>query len=126
MTYVKLSRREEEVMEVIWNGKKVFAKNIIDSYQDPKPADTTISTLLKRMYNKGFINYKQKGNSREYFALVKKEDYFSNEIKKMIAQSFNNSVSEFIQFFTKTSQLSITELEKIKKIIENEIIQKNK
>ena len=53
---VKLSRREEEAMEVIWSGKQVFAKDIIDSYDDPKPANTTISTLLKRMYDKGYID----------------------------------------------------------------------
>ena len=63
---VKLSRREEEVMEVIWSGKQVFAKDIIDSYDDPKPANTTISTLLKRMYDKGYIDYEQMGNSRRY------------------------------------------------------------
>ena len=77
---VKLSRREEEVMEVIWSGKQVFAKDIIDSYDDPKPANTTISTLLKRMYDKGYIDYEQMGNSRRYYALVKKDDYFSKEV----------------------------------------------
>jgi BlaI family transcriptional regulator, penicillinase repressor len=122
----RLSKREEEVMEVIWSGTNIFAKDIIDSYDDPKPASTTISTLLKRMHDKGYIDYEQLGNSRRYFALVKKDDYFSKEVKGIISNFFNNSVSQFASFFAKSNNMTVDELEKLRDIIDNEIDRKKK
>ena len=121
---MNLSKKEEEVMEVIWSKGEAYAKDIIDAADEPKPAATTVATLLKRMYDKGFINYKQQGNSRLYFPLVKKDDYFSKEVKGMISNFFNNSVSQFASFFAKSNNMSVEELEKLRDVIENEIDRK--
>ena len=69
-----LSNAEEQLMQYLWKQKKALAKDLLEAYEDPKPATTTISTLLKRMQDKGFVDYKQLGRSREYFPLVKKKD----------------------------------------------------
>ena len=121
---MNLSKKEEEVMEVIWSKGKAYAKDIIDAASEPKPAATTIATLLKRMKDKGFIDYEQQGNSRLYFPLVKKDDYFSKEVKGMISNFFNNSVSQFASFFAKSNNMSVEELEKLREVIDNEIDRK--
>lgn len=123
---MNLSKKEEEVMEVIWSKGKAYAKDIIDAAAEPKPAATTIATLLKRMYDKGFIDYEQQGNSRLYFPLVKKDDYFSKEVKGMISNFFNNSVSQFASFFAKSNNMSMEELKKLRDVIDNEIDRKKK
>src|SRR5471032_1432199 len=74
---MQLTKAEEKLMELIWKQEKVFLKDIIDAYPDPKPAGTTIATLLKRMQDKGFVAYTTFGNSRQYYPLVKKSAYFS-------------------------------------------------
>jgi BlaI family transcriptional regulator, penicillinase repressor len=61
----QLSKTEEQLMEYIWKLEKVFMKDLIDCYPEPKPATTTIATLLKRMQDKGFVGYVLYGNSRE-------------------------------------------------------------
>ncbi len=123
---MNLSKKEEEIMEIIWQGEQVFAKDIIDALPEPKLAATTVSTLLKRMTDKGYIAYETIGNARKYFPLVKKEDYFSKEVKGMIASFFGNSTSQFASFFAKSSNLSVEELENLKKIIDTEIDKKKK
>ena len=123
---MNLSKKEEEVMEVIWSKGKAYAKDIIDAAAEPKPAATTIATLLKRMKDKGFIDYVQQGNSRLYFPLVKKDDYFSKEVKGMISNFFNNSVAQFASFFAKSNNMSVEELEKLRDVIDNEIDRKKK
>ena len=80
----QLSKTEEQLMEYIWKLEKVFMKDLIDCYSDPKPASTTIATLLKRMQDKGFVGYRLFGNSREYYPLVEKSVYFSVYVKGMI------------------------------------------
>ena len=123
---MNLSKKEEEVMEVIWTKGKAFAKDIIDAAPEPKPAATTIATLLKRIYDKGFIHYEQQGNIRCYYPLVKKEDYFSKEVKGMISNFFNNSISQFASFFAKSNNMSVEELENLRDLIDHEIDRKKK
>ena len=69
---MQLSKTEEQLMELIWKHEKIFMKDIIESYLDPKPATTIIATLLKRMQDKGFVAYNVFGNSRQYYPLVKR------------------------------------------------------
>ena len=101
-------------------------KELIENYPDPKPATTTIATLLKRMQEKGFVAYTQMGNSRQYYPLVKKADYFSKHVKSIIENYFDNSAMQFASFFTTTTNLTSAELEDLKKIVEKEIKRKKK
>ena len=123
---MQLSKTEEQIMELIWKKEKVFLKDLIDCFPDPKPAATTIATLLKRMQDKGFVGYTLFGNSREYYPLVEKSDYFSKHVNGIIKDYFENSALQFASFFTKTSNLTASELEDLKKIIDSEIKRKSK
>ena len=109
------------LMEILWQKEKVFMKDILEDYADPKPASTTIATLLKRMQNKDLVGYKLFGNSRQYFPKVKKEDYFQGEMTSMIDRFFNNSVSQFASFFTSNAKLSQKQLKELRDIIDKEI-----
>src|ERR1700733_15909700 len=123
---MKLTEAEEQLMEMIWDRQRVFMKDLIESYPDPKPATTTIATLLKRMQNKGFVGYELMGNSRQYYPLVKKSAYFSKHVKGLINNFFGSSAMQFASFFTTETDLSTKELEELKKIIDTEIKRKNK
>jgi BlaI family transcriptional regulator, penicillinase repressor len=116
---MKLSPTEEELMNHLWSLKKAFMKDLLDAYPEPKPASTTISTLLKRMQEKEFVAYKTFGNSREYYPLVTKENYFSKHINGLIKNFFNDSPAQFASFFTNKTQLSDEELIEIKANIDN-------
>lgn len=118
---MKLSNAEEKLIELIWKKEKVFMKDLIDLYPEPKPAKTTIATLLKRMQEKGFVGYNQMGNSRQYYALVDKSDYFSNHLNGIIKNYFDNSALTFASFFTKSRKMSYEELEQLKKIVDTQM-----
>ena len=97
---MQLTKAEEQVMKYVWDLEKAYLKNILDEFPDPKPATTTIATLLKRMIDKGFIGYNQHGSNREYFPLIKKTDYFAKQVNLMIRDYFNDSAAQFASFFT--------------------------
>lgn len=122
----QLSNAEEQLMEHVWKLEKAFMKDLLEAYPEPKPATTTVATLLKRMIDKKFVAYNEFGNSREYYPLVKKTDYFSKHVKGLISSFFNNSASQFASFFTTETNLSASELEDLKKIIDSEIQKKKK
>ena len=121
---MQLSKTEEELMNFIWKQQKAYLKDLLDAYPEPKPAITTIATLLKRMTDKGFIAYKSYGRSREYYPTVKKKDYFSKHVNGLIKNFFNDSASQFASFFTQETDLSKTELEDLKKLIDKELEKK--
>jgi predicted transcriptional regulator len=121
---MQLSNAEEQLMQILWKQKRAFMKDLIDAYPDPKPAPTTVATLLKRMQDKHFVNYEQKGRSREYYPLVRKKDYFSRHMQGLIKSFFNDSASQFASFFTQQGNLTKEELEKLKELIDQEIKKK--
>jgi predicted transcriptional regulator len=118
---MSLTTAEEKIMKLLWKLEKAYLKNIIDLFEEPKPAATTVVTVLKRMIDKGFVGYNQHGSNREYFPLVKKTEYFAKHINSVIKDFFNNSTSQFASFFTNETNLSIEELEELRQIIDNKI-----
>ncbi len=121
---MQLSKSEEELMNMLWKLKKAFMKDLLESYPEPKPATTTVATLLKRMADKGFVGYSLLGNSREYYPLVKKKDYFSKQVNGLIKNFFDNSPGQFASFFTQETNLTRKELEALKDLIEAELKKK--
>jgi len=121
---IRLSKSEEQLMGYLWKHKKSFLKELIISYPEPQPAKTTIATLLKRMQKKGYVDYQLFGNSRQYFALIGREDYFSIYFKEIISHHFNASIPEFTLFLTKMLKLERNELNTLKKTIDKEVLLK--
>jgi predicted transcriptional regulator len=118
---MKLSSKEQELMQYIWEKDEIYLKEILTLYPEPKPAMTTLATLLKRLQVKGAIGYKQKGKSRLYFAKIPREKYSSFFLKGMINSLFQGSSSRFASFFAKNTELSKEELIKLRSIIDDKL-----
>jgi len=118
---MQLTNAEEQVMRHLWKLEKAYMKNIRDEFLDPKPASTTLATLLKRMIDKGFVGFNQHGSNREYYPLIKKNQYFSKQINSLVKDFFNNSASQFASFFTNETNLSTKDLEELKQIVDNKL-----
>lgn len=121
---MQLSKAEEQLMQHLWKLEKAFMKDLLEVYPNPKPATTTVATLLKRMTGKGFVAYTLFGKSREYYPLVRKKDYFSKHVNGLIKTFFNDSASQFASFFTTQTNLSKEELENLKALIDRELKKK--
>lgn len=118
---MNLSKNEEQLMKYIWDLKRAFMKDLLLKFPDPKPATTTVLTMLKRMRDKGFVDFKLFGNSREYYPLVSKEKYFSKHMGGLMSDFFNNSATQLGSFLTSDANLSTRQLEELKKIIDEQI-----
>jgi BlaI family transcriptional regulator, penicillinase repressor len=119
-----LTNAEEQVMKLLWKLEKAFIRDLMNEFPDPRPAQTTVFTLLKRMIDKGFVGFRQYGNSREYFPRVTKQDYFSDHISGLIKEFFNNSTAQFASFFASEADLTDEELEKLREIVDKKIANK--
>lgn len=122
---MKLTAAEEELMNYLWDLKRAVMKDLLDAYEEPKPAATTVSTLLKRMQEKSFVGYDASGKSREYFPLVSKESYFARHLQGLIKNFFNDSPGQFASFFAKKVELSEAELQDLKSLIDEKLDQRS-
>ncbi len=113
----RLTRKEEELMKILWQLKKAFVKDIVEEYDDPKPHYNTISSLVRLLQEKGVIGYKQYGNTYQYFPLLSKEEYRHSFMKQVVSDYFDNSYKSAVAFFVKEKGLSEQEIDELIKLI---------
>ncbi len=118
---MQLPNAEEQIMKYLWKLEKAFMKDLINEYPNPKPAATTVATVLRRLIDKRAVNYTKHGKARQYFPVIKKSEYFTNQINNMIKNFFNDSASQFASFFTSETNLSEKELEELREIVNHQI-----
>ncbi|MFC4633445.1 BlaI/MecI/CopY family transcriptional regulator [Dokdonia ponticola] len=117
----ELTKAEEQVMQYVWRLEKAFLKDIVDAFPEPRPAYTTISTVVRVLVKKEFLQYDTFGKIRQYSPTISKEAYFKGHIKDVIGNFFSGSVSTFALSFTEGEDMNLTELEKMKRMIEEKI-----
>ncbi|MFS4455999.1 BlaI/MecI/CopY family transcriptional regulator [Maribacter sp. 2304DJ31-5] len=116
----QLTKAEEEVMQVLWQLEKCNVAAIINKLPEPKPAYNTVSTIVRILENKGFVDHEQKGKGYNYFPLVKKSDYSYQSINKLVEGYFQGSYKSMVSFFMKKNDMSLSELESILNEIKKE------
>lgn len=117
----ELTKAEEQVMQYMWELGHAFLKDIVEKFPEPRPAYTTVQTVVRVLAKKKFIGYKTFGKTNQYYPLVSKNDYFRGHLKGVINNFFNGSVSNFAAFFTDDKDMSLSELEKMRQLIETKI-----
>ncbi len=115
----KLTRKEEELMKILWKMEKAFVKDIVEQYPDPKPHYNTISSLVRLLQDKGLIGFTQYGNTYQYFPLLTKEEYRKPFMKQVVSDYFDNSYKSAVAFFVKEKGLSAEELEELIRLIKD-------
>ena len=116
-----LTRAEEQVMQVLWKIKKGFVKDILEHFDDPKPAYNTVSTIVRILQEKGFVTHKAYGRTHEYYPLVTKNEYSKSHLSNFVNDYFSNSFEKMVSFFAKEKGISLQEMEEIMKIMDNEV-----
>ena len=115
-----LTKAEEQVMQYLWEIEKGFLKDIVEKFSHPKPAYTTVSTVIRVLVKKGFIAFKTYGKVNEYYPKISKAEYFKQQLKPMLTNYSNVSPSSLASYFME-SKISLTELEEVKRLIDNRI-----
>ena len=118
MEIKELTKAEEQIMQVLWDLKKGFVKDVVDQLPEPKPAYNTVSTVIRILETKGFIDHEAFGKSHRYFPLISLGEYRSFATEKLLSGYFDNSVENMFSFFVKEKKLDLKEADEILKLIE--------
>lgn len=111
----ELTKAEDQIMQVLWKLEKAFVKDIIEELPKPKPAYNTVSTIIRILETKGFVDHTAYGKTHEYFPRISKEQYTKFYLNSMLKGYFNNSFENLVSFFAKENDLSLKDIEKLLK-----------
>jgi predicted transcriptional regulator len=122
----ELTKAEEQIMHIIWDKGAGLVHDILKEFPEPKPAYNTVSTIIRILEQKGFIGHKAYGRTYEYFPLISKNDYTKTYFRSFVANYFGSSYKSLASFFTNEENLSVTELEDIRQLMDEEIRKQKK
>ena len=111
-----LTKAEEQIMQVLWDLGSGFTKDIVDKI-NPKPHYNTISTLLKILEEKGFVQIESRGKSNLYKPAVDKDAYSKKTMQQFVKGYFDGSFVSMLSFFAKEKDITVKDLEEILKEI---------
>jgi len=117
----ELTRAEEQIMHVLWEIEKGLVKDILDRLPDPKPAYNTVSTIVRILEKKGFVDHEAFGKTHQYFPLISLNEYRRGFLKSLVTRFFGNSYQEMVSFFASDRKITIQELEEMKFSLAEEI-----
>jgi len=116
----ELTKAEDQVMQILWRLQKGFVKDIIDEMPNPKPAYNTVSTIVRILETKGFVDHKAYGKTHEYFPMITKDKYTKFYLNNLIKGYFNGSFQNLVSFFAKENKMDVHELEKLLEELKNQ------
>ncbi len=115
----KLTEREEQIMQVIWQQDGVFIREVVEQFPKPKPHYNTVATIVKILVKKGFLKSEKIGNTDRYSAKITIEDYRKEDIKDIKKKYFGNSLPKMMAHFAKQEELSDKEIKELITIIKS-------
>ena len=115
----ELTKAEEQIMLILWEIQEGLVKDVIDQMQPPKPAYNTVSTVIRVLEGKGFIDHKAIGNTHIYFPVITEEQYKHFAFDKVMTNYFENSYQSLVSFLVQKKNMDIDKLDELIKMAED-------
>jgi BlaI family penicillinase repressor len=123
---LNLTRAEEKAMKILWSIKKGLIREVVNGYDDPKPAYTTVATIFKILEKKGFVGRRPVANSHEYYPMIERGDYTTQSLRSLMKDYFSNSFKNMVSEFSNEGNLTTKDMQELIEHLEKQIQQKKK
>ncbi len=117
----ELTKAEEQIMQILWQLEEAFVNDIVDKMPEPKPAYNTVSTIVRILEKKGFVDHNAYGKTHQYYPLISKTEYTRSFMKSFMGSYFGNSFREMVSFFAKHDNMSVSEIETLMEDVKKEL-----
>lgn len=114
----KLARREEEIMEFLWENGPMFVKEIVALYDEPRPHFNTMSTVVRNLETLGYVGHNAYGNTYQYYAAVSRDEYRKMTLQGVVSKYFDNSYMRVVSSLVKEEEISLDELKELIRMVE--------
>jgi len=113
-----LTKAEEQVMQILWEEEEGFVKELLQKFPEPRPAYNTVSTIIRILEKKGFVDHRSFGKSHQYYPLVSRDQYRNERFSSLMKNYFNNSMKQVLSHFGKDGSMDMKEADEIISMIE--------
>jgi BlaI family penicillinase repressor len=114
-----LTKAEEEVMQIIWQLERCLVRDIMEQLGDPDMPHSTVSSVVRILEKKGFVDHKAYGKTHEYFPVITKEEYAQHGVKSLVEKYFSGSPKKLVSFLVQNENMNLKELNDLLKTIDN-------
>jgi predicted transcriptional regulator len=111
----ELTNAEEQIMQAIWAVGAGFLKDIVEALPEPRPAYSTVATVIRILEQKNFVAHRTYGKTHEYYPLVTKQEYTKGYFQNFLKKYFSGSFSGMLSFFADEQDVDLHELEQLLK-----------
>lgn len=108
-----LTKAELNVMNILWSKKEATVNEIIEVMSEPKPAYTTVLTVMQVLTRKGIVSPERRGKAHVFRPLLSREEYIDTFMQETRNVLFQGSLRSLFSYFVKSEKLSKEELNKI-------------
>lgn len=122
----KLTTKEEEIMQILWEIERGLVHDVINRLPKPKPPYSTISSVIRILEKRGYVGHKAYGRTYEYFPVISKKEYRKKTFRYLLQNYFDNSLENVVSFMAKEEKLKPEDIEEINKIIQQNAAKKKK
>lgn len=120
----KLTPKEEDLMRLLWEYGPIAISRLVELYPDPKPHFNTVSTVMRRLEAKGFVDHENSGGTFHYFAKVEKEYFRSRSFGNFIKNYFGGNYFGAVSSLVAEEKISADELKELLRLVEQKGSQK--
>ncbi len=118
-TLQSLTKAEEEVMQIIWQLDRCLVRDIIEHLGDPDIPHSTVSSVVRILEKKGFVDHKAYGKTHEYFPIITKEEYAQHGVQSLMEKYFGGSPKKLVSFLVEKEDMKLKELNELLKSLDN-------
>jgi BlaI family transcriptional regulator, penicillinase repressor len=108
---MELTKAEDQIMQILWDIRSGFVKDILEHFDDPKPAYTTVATIIKILEKKGFVTHKAYGNAYQFSPCISKEEYSRKHINQLFKRYFKGSMKDVVSFFASNNNVKVNDID---------------
>lgn len=123
---LSLTKAEEKAMKILWSIKRGLIRDVVNEYEDPKPAYTTVATIFRILEKKGFVARRAVANSYEYYPLVGRDEYKTQSVKSLVENYFSNSFKNMVSEFSSRENLTTKDMQDLIEYFQKQIQEKKK
>jgi BlaI family transcriptional regulator, penicillinase repressor len=120
----EITKAQEEILKAVWEIENGAVSDVLEKLPDPKPAYNTVATVIKVLEKKGYLGHKTYGKTNVYHALISRNEYAQQVVRNTFTGLFNRSLNQMVSPLIQNKEISLSELEELRQIVESEIINK--
>jgi BlaI family penicillinase repressor len=115
--YMELTKAEEQIMQILWKIEKGFVKDVLEHFDEPKPAYTTVATFMRILEKKGYVSYEPFGNAHKFYPIISKDEYSKTHLNSIFNKYFKSSIKDVVSFFSDNNKVNINDIDNAIKLL---------